>query len=54
MDQRLTLDMIEHPDLTNTVKEFVVRAVESSFYLSVMGDPIKGVAKKEYVSSILC
>jgi hypothetical protein len=41
--------MIEHPDLTNTIKEFFVRAVESGFYLSAMGDPIEGVAKKEYV-----
>ncbi|KAF5339486.1 hypothetical protein D9758_015317 [Tetrapyrgos nigripes] len=49
LDQRLALDMIEHPDLTNTIKEFFVRAIESSFYLSAMGDPIKGVAKKELV-----
>ncbi|THU91786.1 Cloroperoxidase, partial [Dendrothele bispora CBS 962.96] len=49
MDIRLALDKIENPGLTNTVKEFFIRAVESSFYLSVMGDPIKGVAKKEFV-----
>ncbi|KAK7444841.1 hypothetical protein VKT23_015159 [Stygiomarasmius scandens] len=48
--QRLADSMMINPNnLTNTVKEFSVRSSESAFYLSVMGDPISGVAPKEFV-----
>ncbi|KAJ8087932.1 hypothetical protein PM082_013483 [Marasmius tenuissimus] len=36
-----------NPNFRNTVKEFLFRSTESSFYLAVFGDPFTGVAPKE-------
>ncbi|THU90505.1 Cloroperoxidase [Dendrothele bispora CBS 962.96] len=49
--QRLRLADSEarNPNVTNTDKEFFIRSAESGFYLSVMGDPLAGVAPKEFV-----
>ncbi|THU98013.1 hypothetical protein K435DRAFT_777689 [Dendrothele bispora CBS 962.96] len=47
--QRLRLADSEarNPTINNTQKEFTIRSAESGFYLSVMGDPLVGVAPKE-------
>ncbi|KAF7360780.1 putative Cloroperoxidase [Mycena venus] len=34
---------------TNTPKEFKIRTRESAFYLSVLGDPLTGIAPKNFV-----
>ncbi|KAK7453337.1 hypothetical protein VKT23_012016 [Stygiomarasmius scandens] len=49
MHQRLADDEIANPNITNTDKELFIRSAESGFYLSVMGNPITGVAPKEFV-----
>ncbi|THU91329.1 hypothetical protein K435DRAFT_576124, partial [Dendrothele bispora CBS 962.96] len=46
---RLAQSAATNPNLTNTDKEFFIRSVESSFYLSAMGDPVTGVAPKNFV-----
>ncbi|KAK7451221.1 hypothetical protein VKT23_012559 [Stygiomarasmius scandens] len=46
---RLADSQATNPNLTNTDKEFFIRSAESAFYLSVMGDPLTGVAPKEFV-----
>ncbi|KAJ7206225.1 hypothetical protein C8J57DRAFT_1484857 [Mycena rebaudengoi] len=38
-----------NPGITNTPKEFALRTIESSLYLSVMGSPLAGIAPKEFV-----
>ncbi|KAF5368756.1 hypothetical protein D9757_010416 [Collybiopsis confluens] len=47
--QRLEEDRIVNPNIVNTVKEFFVRAIESAFYLSTMGNVMTGVAPKKFV-----
>ncbi|KAK1231422.1 hypothetical protein PQX77_005465 [Marasmius sp. AFHP31] len=49
MHARLADSLSMNPNVTNTDVEFGARAVESGFYLSVMGDPIAGEASKEFV-----
>ncbi|KAJ3808563.1 MAG: Cloroperoxidase [Lentinula lateritia] len=49
LEQRLAEDKIVNPDLINTLKDFFVRAIESAFYLSVMGNVTTGVAPKNFV-----
>ncbi|KAJ6598218.1 Peroxidase, family 2-domain-containing protein [Mycena vulgaris] len=46
---RLAMSLATNPNITNTFKELAVRTVESGFYLSVMGDPLTGVAPKKFV-----
>ncbi|THU95888.1 hypothetical protein K435DRAFT_111970 [Dendrothele bispora CBS 962.96] len=45
---RLADSEAKNPSINNTQKEFDIRT-ESRFYLSVMGDPLVGVAPKEFV-----
>ncbi|KAK1236404.1 hypothetical protein PQX77_000344 [Marasmius sp. AFHP31] len=40
----------DNPNFRNTIKEFIFRSTESSFYLAVFGDPFTGVAPKELVN----
>ncbi|KAF7362512.1 hypothetical protein MVEN_00599000 [Mycena venus] len=47
---RLAISLATNPNITNTAKEFIVRTRESSFYLSVMGNPLTGVAPKQFVN----
>ncbi|KAK0462443.1 Cloroperoxidase [Desarmillaria tabescens] len=47
--KRLADDTLANPAIVNTIKEFTIRSGESAFYLSVMGDPVKGVAPKKFV-----
>ena len=44
---RIADSQAKNPNVTNTDKEFFIRSVESAFYLSVMGNPLTGVAPKE-------
>ncbi|THU92580.1 Cloroperoxidase [Dendrothele bispora CBS 962.96] len=46
---RLADSEAKNPSINNTQKEFGIRCTESGFYLSVMGDPLVGVAPKEFV-----
>ncbi|THU90501.1 Cloroperoxidase [Dendrothele bispora CBS 962.96] len=46
---RLADSEAKNPSINNTQKEFGTRCAESGFYLSVMGDPLAGVAPKEFV-----
>jgi hypothetical protein len=46
---RLAISLATNPNITNTVKETQQRSGASAFYLSVMGDPITGIAPKKYV-----
>nr|GAT45165.1 predicted protein [Mycena chlorophos] len=39
-----------NPYLLNTQREFVLRTRESGLYLSIFGDPLTGVAPKEFVN----
>ncbi|KAJ7580473.1 Cloroperoxidase [Mycena floridula] len=48
--QRLTESQATNPKLINTSKEFGIRTGQSALYLSIMGDPITGVAPKEFVN----
>jgi hypothetical protein len=47
MKERLEIDRQVNPNLTNTAKEFGIRATEGAFYLSVMGNVTSGMAPKE-------
>ncbi|KAJ6582238.1 Cloroperoxidase [Mycena capillaripes] len=49
MRARLADSLANNPNVTSTPKEFILRSGESAAYLSVMGDPLTGVAKKEFV-----
>ncbi|KAF9056892.1 Peroxidase, family 2-domain-containing protein [Rhodocollybia butyracea] len=49
LQQRLVEDSLINPNLTNTIKEFTVRIVESAFYLSVIGNVTTGVAPKNFI-----
>ncbi|KAJ7189032.1 Peroxidase, family 2-domain-containing protein [Mycena filopes] len=46
---RLAASLATNPNITNTPKEFALRTRESSLYLTVMGNPITGVAPKKFV-----
>ncbi|KAJ6460561.1 Cloroperoxidase [Mycena sanguinolenta] len=46
MHARLADSVARNPNVTSTPKELILRSGESAFYLSVMGDPLTGVAKK--------
>ncbi|KAJ7720028.1 Cloroperoxidase [Mycena metata] len=48
-DERLAISLATNPNITNTGKEFDVRTRESGLYLSVMGNPLTGVAPKPFV-----
>ncbi|KAJ7577448.1 Cloroperoxidase [Mycena floridula] len=48
--QRLAESQATNPQLINTSKEFGTRSGESALYLSVMGNPVTGVAPKKYVN----
>jgi len=47
MYQRLQQDIVANPNITNTVKEALLRSADSALYLSVMGDPSTGKAPKK-------
>ncbi|KAJ7432419.1 Chloroperoxidase [Mycena galericulata] len=47
MHARLADSLANNPNVTSTPKELILRSGESAVYLSVMGDPLTGVAKKE-------
>jgi hypothetical protein len=49
--RRLAESQATNPNITNTDKEFSIRSQESALYLSLMGDPITGIAPKEWVFS---
>ncbi|KAJ7835590.1 Cloroperoxidase [Mycena leptocephala] len=49
MHARLADSLARNPNVTSTAKELILRAGESAIYLGVMGDPLTGVAKKEFV-----
>ncbi|KAF9265234.1 Cloroperoxidase [Marasmius fiardii PR-910] len=46
---RLADSVQNNPNITNTDTTLFIRSAESAFYLSAMGDPIKGVAPKNFV-----
>ncbi|KAJ7478662.1 Cloroperoxidase, partial [Mycena galericulata] len=46
---RLAISLATNPNITNTPKEFLLRTRESGLYLSIMGNPMTGVAPKEFV-----
>ncbi|KAF7358653.1 hypothetical protein MSAN_01204100 [Mycena sanguinolenta] len=46
---RLSISLATNPNITNTPKEFLLRTRESALYLSIMGNPVTGVAPKEFV-----
>ncbi|KAJ7574121.1 Cloroperoxidase [Mycena floridula] len=48
--QRLAESQATNPQLINTKKEIAIRTRESALYLSVMGDPLTGVAPKNFVN----
>ncbi|KAJ7576615.1 Cloroperoxidase [Mycena floridula] len=50
MKQRLEESQATNPQLINTSKEFGIRSGESALYLSVMGNPMTGVAPKNFVN----
>ncbi|KAK0214587.1 hypothetical protein IW262DRAFT_1278877 [Armillaria fumosa] len=41
-------DTLANPSIVNTVKALIVRSGRSAFYLSTMGDPVRGVAPKKF------
>ncbi|KAJ6541048.1 Cloroperoxidase, partial [Mycena vulgaris] len=47
---RLAHSVATNPLVVNTGKEFKLRSRESALYLSIFGDPLTGVAPKEYVN----
>ncbi|KAF9260270.1 Cloroperoxidase [Marasmius fiardii PR-910] len=49
LQARLADSLKNNPNVTNTDLTDVIRGAESAFYLSVMGDPIQGVAPKKFV-----
>ncbi|KAJ7587295.1 Cloroperoxidase, partial [Mycena floridula] len=48
--QRLADSQATNPKNINTSKEFGIRSGQSALYLSVFGDPMTGVAPKEFVN----
>ncbi|KAF7360875.1 HEME-HALOPEROXIDASE domain-containing protein [Mycena sanguinolenta] len=46
---RLAHSVATNPNVTNTAKEFKLRSRESALYLSIFGDPLTGIASKEFV-----
>ncbi|KAJ7496545.1 Cloroperoxidase [Mycena latifolia] len=46
---RLADSIARNPNITNTLKEHLLRSRESSLYLSIMGNPLTGVAPKNFV-----
>ncbi|KAG7088824.1 hypothetical protein E1B28_012780 [Marasmius oreades] len=46
---RLADSLKNNPNVTNTDTTLFIRSAESAFYLSVMGDPVQGVAPKNFV-----
>ncbi|KAJ7687172.1 Cloroperoxidase [Mycena rosella] len=46
---RLAISLATNPNIINTPKEFLTRVRESGLYLSVMGNPLTGVAPKKFV-----
>ncbi|KAJ7587570.1 Chloroperoxidase, partial [Mycena floridula] len=48
--ERLAISQATNPKNINTSKEFGIRTAQSALYLSVMGNPITGVAPKEFVN----
>ncbi|KAJ6510803.1 Cloroperoxidase [Mycena sanguinolenta] len=48
-NERLAISLATNPNITNTPKEFDIRTREAGLYLSVMGDPLTGVALKKFV-----
>ncbi|KAF8185291.1 Cloroperoxidase [Mycena galopus ATCC 62051] len=46
---RLSHSLATNPNVTNTEKEFKLRSRESSLYLSIFGNPLTGIAPKEFV-----
>ncbi|KAJ7246044.1 Chloroperoxidase, partial [Mycena rebaudengoi] len=48
--ERLAVSLATNPNITNTPKEIQARSGASAFYLSVMGDPVTGVAPKKFVN----
>ncbi|KAJ7895617.1 Cloroperoxidase [Mycena olivaceomarginata] len=49
MHDRLADSLARNPTTTNTRKEFELRIRESALYLSILGDPVTGVAPKNFV-----
>lgn len=49
MHDRLAISLATNPNITNTPKEFLLRVRESGLYLSIMGNPMTGVASKQFV-----
>ncbi|KAJ7262422.1 Cloroperoxidase [Mycena rebaudengoi] len=47
---RLAISLATNPNITNTPKETQQRSGASALYLSVMGDPVTGVAPKKFVN----
>ncbi|KAJ7275950.1 Cloroperoxidase, partial [Mycena rebaudengoi] len=47
---RLAISLATNPNITNTPKEIQGRSGASAFYLSVMGDPVTGIAPKKFVN----
>jgi hypothetical protein len=52
MRTRLADSLAINPNITNTPKELFFRTGTSAMYLSAMGDPLTGVAPKEYACRI--
>ncbi|KAK7057841.1 Peroxidase, family 2-domain-containing protein [Favolaschia claudopus] len=48
-DERLAISLATNPNITNTFKEAAIRTRESGLYLSVMGNPLNGIAPKKFV-----
>ncbi|KAJ7115153.1 Cloroperoxidase [Mycena epipterygia] len=46
---RLANSIAINPSVTNTRKEHLLRSRESALYLSIMGDPLTGIAPKNFV-----
>jgi hypothetical protein len=53
MHARLADSLANNPNITNSPKSIGLRGVESALYLSVMGDPLTGIAPKKYVTSVM-
>ncbi|KAJ7907190.1 Cloroperoxidase [Mycena leptocephala] len=49
MHARLADSLANNPNITNSPKSIGLRGVESALYLSVMGDPLTGIAPKKFV-----
>ncbi|KAF9262646.1 Cloroperoxidase [Marasmius fiardii PR-910] len=47
---RLEQSRASNPSLRNTIKEIQVRTRESGLYLAVMGNPMTGIAPKQFVN----